>query len=282
MRPLEWVLLGALALAFAPALRDLAAVWGSVDHYSHGPLVPLVAGWTAARSPVLRQGPVARRDGRGLAVVALALVAYALGLGASLPSLEGAALVAAVAGVGLHLFGPRGLARLSFPVGFLLFMVPLPASWLAPAIVWLQLAVSAAGAALLQAGGLEVVREGNVLVLPGDVSLFVAEACSGITSIVTLAPLAVALAYLSERTLARRLVLVASVVPLAMLGNLLRVIGTVLAANAFGARPATEGPLHEAAGVLAFALSMLLLLGVGSALQRLAPARHPGREAPAR
>jgi exosortase len=279
MRRVEWVLLGALALVFVPALRDLAAVWTSVEHYSHGPLVPLVAGWTAARSPVLQRGPVSPREGRGLALIALALVAYAFGLGASLPTLEGAALVAAVAGVALHLFGRRGLARLAFPVGFLLFMVPLPPSWLAPVIVWLQLAVSSAGAALLRAGGLEVVREGNVLVLPGQVSLFVAEACSGITSIVTLAPLAVALAYLSERTLARRLVLVASVVPLAMLGNLLRVIATVLAASAFGAKPATEGPLHEAAGVLAFALSVLLLFALGSVLRRLAPPEPQGREA---
>jgi exosortase len=271
MRRVEWVLLGALAVAFVPALLDLAGVWFSVDHYSHGVLVPLVAGWTAAQSPVLRQGPVEPREGRGLVLLALALAGYALGLGASQPPLEGAALVAAVAGAVLYLFGQRGLSRLAFPVGFLLFMVPLPPSWLAPVIVRLQLLVSSAAAALLRAGGFEIAREGNVLLLPGEVSLFVAEACSGITSIVTLTPLAVALAYLTERSLARRAVLVASVVPLAMLGNLLRVIATVLAASAIGARPATEGPLHEMGGVLTFAFSCLLLLGVGGALRRLAP-----------
>jgi len=282
MRRVEWVLLGALALAFVPALLDLAGIWFSVDHYSHGVLVPLVAGWTAAQSPVLRRPPIEPREGRGLALLAGALVAYAFGLGANLPSLEGLALVAAVAGLVLYLFGRPGLARLAFPVGFLLFMVPLPPTWLAPVIVRLQLVVSSAAAALLQAGGFEVAREGNVLLLPGQVSLFVAEACSGITSIVTLTPLAVVLAHLTERTLGRRLVLVASVVPLAMLGNLLRVIGTVVAARAIGARPATEGPLHEAAGVLTFAFSCALLLLVGSALRRFAPPGPARREAPAR
>jgi exosortase len=120
-----------------------------------------------------------------------------------------------------------------------------------------------------------VYREGNVISLPGGESLFVAEACSGITSLLTLVSLSVLFAYLTERGLARRAVLVASVVPVALLGNLLRVLGTVLAARSYGMEAASRGDVHDAAGVLVYVLACLALIGVGSLMRRLKPAGSP-------
>ncbi len=277
MRPIEWGCLLALAAVYLPALRALSEIWFSVDYYSHGVLVPLVALWSALHNPILRRAPREPRDGRGLALVLAALALYAAGLGLGSPSLQGGALVLTVAGGVLQRWGPAGLRALAFPVGFLAFMLPVPDAWLTPLIVQLQLWVSSAATALLHATGFEVAREGNVLRLPDGASLFVAEACSGITSIVTLTPLAVVLAALTERHLVRRLLIVASVVPLAMLGNLVRVIGTVLASSAFGVERATEGPIHDLAGVASFALSCLMLIGVGMALGRFGPPL-PGRQ----
>jgi exosortase/archaeosortase family protein len=95
--------------------------------------------------------------------------------------------------------------------------------------------------------------------------------CSGITSIITLLPLAVFLAYFTERTLPRRLVLVAAAIPLAMLGNLLRVVSTVVAAQSFGADAVTTGPVHEWSGVAVYALACLALLGIGVLMRRMVP-----------
>jgi exosortase len=112
-----------------------------------------------------------------------------------------------------------------------------------------------------------VAREGNVIALPGDEFLFVAEACSGITSIVTLLPIALLLAHLVLRSLARQALLVAAVVPVAMLLNLVRVVATTLAARAWGAQAVTEGAVHDAAGLLTVVGSCLLLVAAGLALR---------------
>jgi exosortase len=196
-----------------------------------------------------------------------------MGLASGSVSLQGLALVAAVASCAFYLGGSRGLRVLAFPLAFLVFMVPLPPSWLTPLIVNLQLMVSAAAVELLGWFGSAVTRSGNVIQLPAGDTLFVAEACSGITSLVTLTPLAIVLAYFTENTLARRLTIVFAVVPAAMLGNLLRVIATVLAAERYGAEAATGNWLHESAGLITFVLACLALIGLGALMRRLAPVR---------
>lgn len=263
-----------LLAAFAPALAGLAAVWSSVDHYSHGFLVPVVSLWLAQRrAPQLASLPV-RRDGRGGAALGAALAAYALGLGLGSVPLQGLALVGAVAAFVAWRRGPAWLRALRFPLFFLLFMVPLPETWLAPRIVALQLFVSRAAIGLLHAFGQPVAREGNVIVLPGESPLFVAEACSGITSIVTLVPLALLLGVLTLDRVAPRGLLLAAVVPAAMLGNLLRVVVTVWAALRVGVETATGSLLHEFAGLITFGVSCGLLIGLGALLQRARP--EPG------
>ena len=150
-------------------------------------------------------------------------------------------------------------------------MVPLPDVVLSPTIATLQLFVSSVGVRVLQLGGVPVYRDGNVIELPDGASLFVADACSGITSVITLLPLGVLLAYFTERTWGRRLVLIAAIVPLAMIGNLIRVIGTVVAAQEVGVEAATSGTLHESAGVLTYVLGLVALLGVGWVMRVAAP-----------
>jgi len=268
---------GLLLAVFWPCLTGMAEVWRSVEYYSHGFLVPLVAIWAAsgqrARLPRL---PVAR-DGRGALAVGLCLALYAVGLGTGQLWLQGVAFVGSVASLVWALRGTAWLRALAFPVAYLLFMVPIPEPWLAPMIVRLQLFVSAAGVGLLRAVGYPVLRDGNVIELPGGESLFVAEACSGITSVVTLLPLAVFLAYFTERTFFRRAVLVAAVVPLAMAGNLARVVLTVLAAARYGAESAAGGFFHQSAGLLTYVLGCLALLGIGALMRLVAP--ETGREA---
>jgi exosortase len=275
LAPREWVLVALLAASFAPALLALAEVWRAVDYQSHGFLVPVVSLWIAMRERYRwRRLPLAP-DARGLAVLGAAFAAYLVGLGIASVPLQGVALVAALAGAVLQARGAAWLRALAFPIGFLLFMVPVPPSWISPLIVRLQLFVSDASLRLLQAAGVSIAREGNVLVLPSGDSLFVAEACSGVTSIVTLAPLGVLLAYLSLRRPLFRALLVAAVVPLAMAGNLVRVVATVLATLRFGAEVATQGPPHELLGLLTYAVAVGLLLLVGAGLRRLEARARP-------
>lgn len=268
MRTADRIFLGVLALAFAPAVVALGRVWLAYDYYSHGFLVPVVAFWVFLDAR--RRLPAPGADPRGLLAIAAAAILYGAGFVLADATLQGLGLVGAAAGLALRLYGPAGLRRLAFPVAFLLFMVPVPQSLLTPAIVELQLIVSRLAVEVLHGLGYSVLREGNVVLIPGGERLFVAEACSGITSIVTLLPLGVTLAWFTERTLLRRGLIVAAVIPLAMLGNLVRVLATVAAAEAFGVDRATRGPVHDSAGVATFVFACLLLIGLG-ALLRLWP-----------
>jgi len=272
IRTSEWLLAAALLLVFLPALIALMGVWTSVDYYSHGFLVPFVAYWAAARGRA-RFEFLESRDRRAIGAAIAVVLLYALGLASGSVSLQGLALVAAFASGTFYLGGSAGLRVLAFPLAFLVFMVPLPPDWLTPLIVNLQLLVSSAAVEILGWFGSAVARNGNVIELPAGDTLFVAEACSGITSLVTLTPLAIVLAYFTEKTLARRLTIVLAVVPAAMLGNLLRVIATVLAAERYGAEAATGNWLHESAGLITFALACLALIGLGVLMRRLAPSR---------
>jgi len=271
IRTSEWLLAGALLLVFLPALIALVGVWTSVDYYSHGFLVPLVAYWAAARSRN-RFSLLKNRDRRAVVSAIGIVVFYAAGLAVGSVSLQGLALVAAVANCAFYLGGTQGLRVLAFPLAFLVFMIPLPPDWLNPLIIDLQLLVSSTAVDLLGWAGSAVSRSGNVIQLPGGDSLFVAEACSGITSLVTLTPLAIVLAYFTEHTLARRLTIILAVVPAAMIGNLLRVIVTVLAAERYGAEAATGNWLHESAGLFTFTLACIALIGLGALMRRFAPA----------
>lgn len=270
----DWALIGAVAVVLAPAVFALSKVWDSVDYYSHGYMVPLVALWAAsAQRTALRTLP-AGRDSRGIALIAVALVLYIVGMGASLVSLAGLSIPLAIAGVVLYLRGAAWLRALSFGIGYLMFMVPVPSAMLTPIIVKLQLFVSVVGVGLLQAAGYAIHREGNVIHLPDGESLFVAEACSGITSIVTLVPLGVFLAYFTERRQGLRLLLLATVIPVAMFGNLARVMITVVATGYIGAQAATESAFHDWVGLSTYVMACLVLLGIGRWIQRIWP--EPG------
>jgi exosortase len=271
MQMWEKLFAGSLALAYVPALMNMAQVWQGVDYYSHGFLVPVVAVWVASRLTRRLARVPRKRDTRGLLVITAALMLNLWGVLSGSAFISGVGFVCAVVGATLYLCGFAWLRILAFPVGFLAFMVPLPEAWVMPVIVQLQLIASGVAVDLVQWGGMSVLREGNVIQLPGGESLFVAEACSGITSIVTMLPLGVFLSYFTERTQIRRAVLVASVIPLAMLGNLLRVVGTLVACQYFGVDAATQGPLHDWAGVGTYVLGCLALLSIGALMRMLWP-----------
>ena len=256
----------ALGVAFAPALVSLARVWSGTDYLSHGFLVPLVSVWIAWATRGRRAALPRRRDARGAALVALSLALYAASLLAGSPSGQGLALVGALAGAVWFLRGTAWLRALAFPIGFLAFAVPIPPDWLAPVIVRLLLFVSSASVGILHALGIEVSRDGNVIGLPSGESLFVAEACSGLTSILTLAPIAALVAYLSPLPASRKVALVALVVPIAMAANLLRVVSTVVGARLWGVGAVTGDPVHVLLGLAVYASACLGLLAMARAL----------------
>jgi exosortase len=206
MSRFEIVLVAAMGVVWIPGLLALAEVWNEVEYASHGFLVPFVALW-AATAHRQRLAELAPRPVRGgLYWIGLSLVAYLIALIVGSATLIGLVLVIGVGVVVIGLRGIEWMRTLTFPLAYLLFMVPLPSSWVTPLIVRLQMLVSGLAVWILQAVGVPIYRSGNVLELPGGATLFVAEACSGITSLITLIPIGVFIAYFTESRLLRRLI----------------------------------------------------------------------------
>ena len=277
MSRFEIAVVGLAALAWLPGFQILAEAYSASEFATHGFLVPLVALWAATA----HRAELVLLPTRPLAGARLLLGFCAVGYLAALllrqATFLGIVFVATVIALVLALRGAAWASRLRFPLAYLVFMIPLPTEWVAPLIVQLQLAMSTLAVALLQGLGITILREGNVLTLPGDASLFVAEACSGITSLVTLIPIGVFIAYFTESSFRRRLALVLAVLPIALAGNLVRVVLTVLLAVRVDVDYATKGPLHEWAGVATYVVGCLCLLGFGALLRRVWPERDPVR-----
>jgi len=257
--------------AWIPGLLAMAEIWNTVEYASHGYLVPWVALWAATAHRDALAALPSHPPRFGLLLIGGLTLGYVAALALGEASVIGVLFVTTVVGVVYAMRGAAFVRVLQFPLAYLLFMVPLPVSWVTPLIVELQLIVSTAAVRLLQFAGVSIFREGNVLTLPGDQSLFVAEACSGITSLITLIPIGVFIAYFTESVPWRRLAIVAAVIPIALAGNLLRVLLTVQLAIEVDVEFATTGPLHEWAGVGTYVLGCVFLLGVGSLLRRFSP-----------
>jgi len=267
----ELILAVLILFAYAPALLAIGKLSLAMDYYSHALLVPVVSLWLAARIPRRRWPISEQHDGRGLVLVASASLLYLLGIYFASTPLQGLAFVVTVAGALCYARGLSALRVLAFPVAFLLFMIPLPVEWVRPLIFKLQLWVSSGAENVLQAAGHTLLREGNVLTLPGGGRLFVAEACSGITSLFTMIPLGLLVAYLMESTWLRRLPIVVAVVPLALLENLLRVVTIVLLGERYGVPYVSAAHFHETLGALSYILTLGLLIGLAKLIRLWVP-----------
>jgi exosortase D (VPLPA-CTERM-specific) len=270
-------------IAYAGSLEYLVTQWMEDDNFSHGFFVPVI---TAAliwwrRERIAAAGVVS--SWWGLVPVALGLAFYVIGELATVYFLQHLSLWLMIVGLALAVAGPSATREMVFPLGYLLTMIPPPQMLQQSLSSSLQLMSSALGVGFLQLIGVTAFREGNVIDL-GPIQLQVVEACSGLRYLIPLIALTLLSAYLFQNRLWKRVVLVASAIPLAVLLNGLRIglIGVLV--DQFG-RSAAEGFMHAFEGWFLFVLSLAILgaemwllerVGAGSAPDVDRPAARPG------
>jgi len=254
----------AILVVYFPIITSLVRQWASDDNYSHGFIVaPFAMYFAWQKRHRIAATPLAPHW-TGLLVVAASLCVLLAGLFGAELFLTRISLIGVLAGTILFVYGATHLRLLAFPVAFLVLMIPLPAVIFNQIAFPLQLFASGVGETVLSLCGVPVLREGNILVLP-TTTLEVAQACSGIRSLVSLLTLAILLGKLTENVMWRRVALAVLAVPVAIAANAARVAGTGLAADWIGPQ-AAEGFFHEFSGWVVFVIAFSLLLAAQRAL----------------
>jgi len=268
----HWQLLILTALTlwlYWHTLVRLFLQWGYDQNFSHGCFVPLFSGFVIWQE----RERLARIDRRpswsGMLLIVLGLSVLVVGqMGVEL-FLTRSSLLILVAGMVVLFAGWNFFRALFFPWAFLFLMIPIPAIIFNQITFPLQILASKIAAATLPFFGVPVLRQGNVMVLASQI-LQVAEACSGIRSLMSLVTLAIIYGYLMEKRLLVRYVLALASVPIAVAANSFRIITTGLMVQYWDPDKA-EGYFHASWGWIVFVISLLMLYGLHLLIRSMWP-----------
>jgi exosortase len=266
VKPFGWqglLLTAVLIFLYAPVLRLLIWQWANDSDYSHGFLVPVLSAYLIwARRDKLKL--IARKPSPwGMVIVLVSLGFLFLGSLGAENSLARLSFVGCICGLVVYFAGSQVLRGIAFPIAFLLFAIPIPVVVYNEIVFPLQFIASKFATRSLEILNLfPIMREGNVLILPG-MRLEVVEACSGIRSLMSLLALAAGYGYVVERSVAVRWFMVIAMVPLAIISNGMRIMITAIMAHYIGPK-AAEGFMHEFSGWVIFVVATILFLALHS------------------
>ena len=256
-----------LAVLYAPVVPSMVGDWYNDPNYSHGFLVPLISAYFMWERRAALRAAVIAPSNFGLVMIAGSLLLLVFGFVGTEYFTMRSSLVFLLAGIVLYCFGWSVLRVLALPIGFLIFMVPLPYIVYDALAFPLKLLVTKFSVISLKAMSVIVWQEGNIIQFPETV-LEVADACSGMRSMMSLLALSVAYAFFLEMKVIKRFILVLLAIPIAIVTNMLRVNGTGFLAQYYGSA-AAEGFFHEFAGLAVFGLAMVFLVLAGTVLGKV-------------
>ena len=267
----EWlpIAVGMMVL-YGPTFWDLSRGLWTHDEYMHGPIVLAVSVWLFWRERhLLRPGGESRAmPVLGTVLVLLSLGIYVLGRSQEIIIFEVGSLLILLAGLLLAMRGWQTLSKVKFPLLFLVFMLPLPGFIVDALTGPLKQHVSAIAEYLLYAVGYPIARAGVVLVV-GPYQLLVADACSGLHSLISMSAMGLLYIFLmGHRGFWRNAILVSTLLPIAFIANVFRVMLLVLVTYHFG-DAAGQGFIHDFSGIVLFITGLLLLFAIDSALGRV-------------
>lgn len=255
--------------ALRPILLGLADRWETDPRYSHGFLVPLFSLWLLWARRERLSGLELSPSNWGLLALAVGAGVQLLGGYFMMDPVSAVALIPYLAGTVLLLGGFPLLKWSWIPIAFLAFMIPPP--WRLESVMdsALQSLATQASTFTLQCLGMMAAAQGNVIQL-SETQLGVAEACSGLSMLITLIALATAVAIVIERPLGDRVVLVLSSIPVALIANVARIVLTAVLQETMGGEESISFH-HDLAGWVMIPFALLLYWLELQVLSKLAP-----------
>jgi exosortase len=259
-----------IVLYFRVAVK-LVHDWYTIPDYSHGFLVPFFAAFLIWDKRKLLKAIPVRQTWSGIVLVVFAIMVLILGVyGVELFTAR-ISFILLVTGLIATFFGWAMVRELRFPLLVLVLAVPFPAILFNRITFPLQLLASRIASDILPLLGVPTLHEGNVIELP-VMKLEVAEACSGIRSLMSLFTLAVFYGYFLERTTKRRVILALASIPIAVTANVARIVGTGLCVQYWDPEKAL-GFFHEFSGWVMFLVSLACLFLVHRAMRLISPVK---------
>lgn len=283
MAPLKtwWPVILGLVVLYVPTYWRMAhGLWGT-DDYAHGPIVLVVTLYLIwqQRDVFVRDAsaPISRGEMiTGWFLLVFGLLVYALGRSQNILLLEVGSQIPVILGTLLIALGLSAARALWFALFFLLFMVPLPGFVVDAATGPLKQYISVIAEQVLYTAGYPIARSGVMLTV-GQYQLLVADACSGLHSMFSLSAMGLLYLYLMQRaSVARNLIIMAAILPIAFAANIVRVMVLILVTYHMGDE-AGQGFLHGFAGIMLFVIGLLFLFALDWMLGFIFPDRSRGR-----
>jgi exosortase len=264
----QWaVLLALVCLLYLPILGRLAVQWWRDPNFSHGFFVPAFSAFIVWQKRARLRSIQPAPSIWGLPIIVFSLCILVLGVFGAELFLSRVSLLVLIGGMIVFFLGWQMLREVLFPLLLLILMVPIPAIVFSQITFPLQILASKLATWSLAFLGVPVFREGNVINLPA-MPLEVAEACSGIRSLLSLTTLAIMYGYLMEDRPLLRVALAVASIPIAVAANGLRIVGTGLLVQYWDPEKA-EGFFHAFSGWLIFVVSLLMLFVLHRSLSLL-------------
>ncbi len=254
-----------LGIFYYNTLGWLVGSWLNNEYYSHGFLVPIISGYLIWKMRSELASTEKKQSQAGLYIFASGILIQTISTIWSVRFLSGISLLVTMAGVVIYMYGWEFMNRIKFPFLFLILMIPLPFVDMIAAPAQTISVISTSFVTNLI--GIPTVREGLILKIPAG-SFEVGIECSGINSIISLFTIGAIFAFILEGTRSMKLTIVASALPLAMAGNILRITSVLAVANAYGQKAATDY-FHDFSSLLLFSVALIGLFLVGRCFGRL-------------
>ena len=256
-----------IGILYAPVFPSLWKDWNQDPNYGHGVFVPFLTAflfwWKRNKIKEIKPNPY----GPGLFVVSLGIMLYLIGIVGNELFTMRASMIVVFFGVLMSLLGLRGAKLLSFPVFYLLLMIPLPYIIYYAVASPMKLFATKWAVFFVDLLRISVHNEGNIIYL-SNTTLEVADACSGLRSLMSLFTFGLVFAYVAQQTFLYRSVLVTAIIPIAIISNIIRIIITAMLAYYKGPETA-HGFLHDTSGIVVYTVATVLTFGVNEVLRKI-------------
>ena len=272
MHYIIWLL---VAILYSPILNILyRSRWDSVD-YTHAYFILPISLWLVWRNRAQLKEILSktRKTGSivGLIILILGVLMFILGWKNDYLFISTLSLIPVLCGLVIFLYGYAIAKTLSFPILYILLMVPPPLGILDNLTLPMRYWISVITEHILRQFSYPITRDGLLLSM-GGYDIYMGPACSGFRSLITMISLGLVYIYIIKASIKSKVILLSSLIPLALFGNLIRVISVCLVTFYFGNEIGHK--YHDASGFVIFVIMILGLVGLENLLQAISSKPH--------